>query len=507
MKHYVYLEDEQVHDFKLLYDRWIPTSFIHIGSINDLEKSSFTEQDEIVVYIQEKVQFDRLLFTLDKIATDSDIVWVVDNTELYGYLEEVGQIVYQVSDWMQDLIDNGDYDNIQKPSQQKVATNEPKVKLETNFKQPKPTQQQSVNSTQSVEQYVQGQTPFKKEQKREIVQSDYTPVAEQQNAGEVNGKGKQSNEPTSNEQAHFIEDELIVLNHLKVNYEEDQIHIKKREIQKKLFSNRQWADHKIVGVWSPTGKSGASLTAINLALAMSEQRTYTTVLEGLTENPALKLHLNRYAPIHEDWTSYASCIQEEKDPRNASWMYENVVFLPTTQSDLAYKWNPQLIEAYMTTPKIADITLVDFPSGKFENFTLDALPYLDELWVMYDDNFHDLIKWRDTFKWLKETYSLPIYAVMGRSYSFSQPEKIAEEIGLPFLASIPALDEQVMQHYYGHLPLWKIESVRDELLESYNLLYEHLLKKPLNVKKGEHTKVPITQQVLRLFKQLQSKHE
>lgn len=267
-----------------------------------------------------------------------------------------------------------------------------------------------------------------------------------------------------------------------VNYEENPHHVKKREIQKKLFSNKEWANHKIIGIWSPTSKCGATLTTINLALAFAEMRVYTTVLEGLTTKPRLKQHLDCYSSVPKGWVSYASCIQEDNDPRNASWIYENVVFLPMSEKDLHFKWNPQLIETYMTAPKITDVTFVDLSSGRFSDHMKDALHCLDEIWVMYDDNFHELMSWKTYFQSLTDLFDVKLYGIMGRTYEFSKAEKIAESVGLSYLTSIPAMDNEVMHHYYENTPLWKNSLVKKEFFDSYNHLYEHIFSDKMQFK-------------------------
>lgn len=268
-----------------------------------------------------------------------------------------------------------------------------------------------------------------------------------------------------------------------VQYEENPHHVKKREIQKKLFSNTEWSNHKIIGIWSPTGKCGATLTSINLALAFAEMRVYTTVLEGLTTRPRLKQHLDCYTTVPKGWVSYASCIQGDSNPKYASWIYENVVFLPLTQRDLSFNWNPELIETYMTAPKITDVTFVDLPSGRFSDYMRDALHCLDEIWVMYDDNFHDLMSWKTYFQSVSEMYEVQLYGIMGRSYDFSKAKSIAENAGLAFLTSIPALDKEVMQHYYEKQPLWKTGNAKSTLFESYSVLYEHIFSEKMRAEK------------------------
>lgn len=270
--------------------------------------------------------------------------------------------------------------------------------------------------------------------------------------------------------------------HIEVEYQEDPLYTRTRQIQKNLFAQQQWADHKIIGIWSPTGKTGVSTLAINFALYLAKQRVYTTVLEGLSSQPQLKQTLSRYTKVPKDWVSYASTIQEGQEPRNASWIYENVIFLPCTKSDLQYTWNPVLIEAYMTTTKIVDVTLVDFPSGHLQEHSKDALHFVDELWILFDDNYHSLINWKDYIKELEQK-QIKVHLIMGRTYSFSAANKISKEMDLPLITTIPAMDEIAMHNQYQNIPLYFVDEAAAKLESAYSEIATHLFKqsyKPSN---------------------------
>lgn len=270
-----------------------------------------------------------------------------------------------------------------------------------------------------------------------------------------------------------------------VEYQENPIHTRTRQIQKNLFSQQQWADHKIIGLWSPIGRVGVSTFALNFALYLAKQRIYTTVLEGLTPKPHLKQTLSRYTKVPKDWISYASTIQEDHEPRNASWIYENVVFLPCVKSDLKYIWNPVLIEAYMTTTKIVDVTLVDIPSGHLEEYSKDALHYVDELWILFDDSYHELMNWKQYIKELEKKLQIPIHLIMSRTYEFSQASKISKEMELPLITSIPAMDELIMHNAYQDIPIYYVEEATEQLNGAYSDIASHLFKKSFNPKTSQ----------------------
>ena len=273
--------------------------------------------------------------------------------------------------------------------------------------------------------------------------------------------------------------------HTQVEYEEDPIYTRTRQIQKNLFAQQQWADHKIIGLWSPIGRVGVSTFTTNFALYLAKNRVYTTVLEGLTPIPQLKQTLSRFTKLPKGWVSYASTIHEDHEPRNASWIYENVVFLPCAKSDLQYTWNPALIEAYMTTTKIVDVTLVDLPSGHLQEYSRDALHYVDELWILFDDSYHELMNWKQYIQELSHKLKIPVHLIMSRTYPFSQASKISKEMELPLISSIPAMDELAMQNQYQNIPLYYVEEAQGKLDTAYFEVASHLFKEPFKPRKAE----------------------
>lgn len=269
---------------------------------------------------------------------------------------------------------------------------------------------------------------------------------------------------------------------VKVEYEVDPIYTRTRQIQKTLFAQQQWSDHKIVGVWSPVGRAGVSTFILNFSLYLAQRRIYTTVLEGLTTKPILKQTLSRFTKVPPEWVSYASTIQEDNEPRSASWIYENVVFLPCVKEDLKYTWNPILIEAYMTTTKIVDVTLVDLPSGPLQDYSRDSLHYVDELWILFDDSYHELLNWKKYILELQNKYKINIHLIMSKAYSFSQSTKISKEMNLPLITTIPAMDELVMSNYYQDKPLLHVQEASEKLIPAYQDIANHLFKNSFKTK-------------------------
>ncbi|MCM3317944.1 hypothetical protein M3603_15095 [Rummeliibacillus stabekisii] len=248
-----------------------------------------------------------------------------------------------------------------------------------------------------------------------------------------------------------------------------------RDIQRQLFAKQKWSDTKTIGIWSPLHRMGVTTLAMNLSFFLAENRIYTALLEGLSNQPALKDWLKRYTKIPNHWKSYAATIQSEEDPQSVEWHYRNVMCLPLDIGDESLVWDENLLEAYMTTTNIVDITIVDLPTGKMEKYTKDSLKYMDQLWIVVDDTFQDIVAWKKYIHQLQKQTGIPIYLIFNKSYEFSQVKRIGKELGFETIATLPALHEEVMRNYYDIEPLYFANEEVNELLQNeFEQIGQHL---------------------------------
>lgn len=249
-----------------------------------------------------------------------------------------------------------------------------------------------------------------------------------------------------------------------------------RDIQRQLFAKQKWSDTNTIGIWSPLHRMGVTTLAMNLSFFLAENRIYTALLEGLTNQPVLKDWLKRFTKIPKQWKSYAATIQsEEEDPQKVEWHYKSVMCLPLDSGDESLIWNEYLLEAYMTTTNIVDVTIVDLPTGKMEKYTKDCLKYMDQLWIVVDDTFQDFIAWKEYIHQIQEHTGIPIYLIFNKSYEFSQVKRIGKELGFETIATLPALHEEVMRNYYDIEPFYFANERVNVLLQNeFKQIGQHL---------------------------------
>lgn len=270
-----------------------------------------------------------------------------------------------------------------------------------------------------------------------------------------------------------------------IDYVEDPFFARGRNIQKQAFSRQLRDEHRTIGIWSPIHRMGVTTFTLNFALYLAENRIYTSVLEGLTEQHGMKDWLKRYTSVPPNWKSYAKSIQTDTSPEHIQWIYKNTYFLPLDNDDTQLNWNSNAIESYMTNIKIFDIALVDIPTGKMEAYTELSLNYLNELWIVVDDTFQQLVSWKQYIKELEKKYKIPFYLIFNKNFEFSQPIRIADKLDISLLATLPPLYEDVMRNYYESKALWENEEVKESLKTPFHLLSKHITGKDI-----EHLGIP-----------------
>lgn len=258
-------------------------------------------------------------------------------------------------------------------------------------------------------------------------------------------------------------------------YEEVPYHIRARKIQKKMASQR-WEGHHTVGVWSPLHRMGVTSFVINLSLFLAEHKIQTAVLEGLTDQHALKSWLERYTSVPSDWISYAKALLVDSD-EEWKWIYQNVMFLPLDKEDTIRKWDANALATYMTTTNKIEMTLVDLPTGKMTSYTEDSLHYLNELWIVLDDSSQEILAWKEYIQAIKKRVNIPIFVVFNKAYSFSQVGRLCKELQIPLLVQLPPLHEETMLNYYENKPLFLKQEVREKLEPKFMDISKHLFGK------------------------------
>lgn len=247
-----------------------------------------------------------------------------------------------------------------------------------------------------------------------------------------------------------------------------------RNIQKSL-SGPKMDKYKTIGVWSPLPAIGVTSFLINFSLFLSENKVHTAVLESLTSNHILKDWLKRYSPIPERWVSLASNLHASEPVGDSEWLYRGVKFFPLSKDDVKQDWNSDSFGAYHRMTEIYDVTLIDMPTGEMDVFTKESLEYMDELWIVVDDRVQQLNSWKDYIKKIKDTHNISIYLIHNKVIAASKPNVLSEGIGVPMLATIPALWEETAKNYYQNKPLYLQKDVQPKLQTHYHQLATHLI--------------------------------
>lgn len=265
--------------------------------------------------------------------------------------------------------------------------------------------------------------------------------------------------------------------------QDNHYYLRSRNLQKQLFTRYKREDHKMIGIWSPLHRTGVTTFTLNFALFLAQNRIFTAVLEGLTEQYTLKDRLMRYTSVPKGWVSYAKAIHNDGITSETDWTYKNVKFLPLDCDDMKHEWNELSVESFMTTTKVVDVTLVDFPTGELSAFSHHSIRFLDELWIIVTDDYQDNMTWKEYIHQIRREINVPIHLIFNQAFSFSQASRLAHDLSLSLLTTMPALHEEIAKNNYESKPIIDNPTVSDSLEPAFIQLAKHLFGQDFSILK------------------------
>ncbi|PGT80589.1 hypothetical protein [Bacillus sp. AFS040349] len=249
-------------------------------------------------------------------------------------------------------------------------------------------------------------------------------------------------------------------------------------IRKAAFSHAHWDRNKTIGIWSPLHRMGVTTFVINYAIFLGKLGIPTSVVEVLTNFPFIKTTLKRYKSMPENWVSFITALHNSDIPaQNVDWAYKGVNWLPLDDNDIKVEWNKDLLKEYINNPKYYDFVLIDLPTGEMHQNTLDTLDYIDELWIMIDGSYQQILAWKKYIQDIVQKKNLNAKLIYTKHMSFSKEEIYSDSLGLPILATIPDLTKEIYQNYIEEKPLIENKGVYKILREPYNTITTSLIGK------------------------------
>ena len=172
-------------------------------------------------------------------------------------------------------------------------------------------------------------------------------------------------------------------------------------------------------------------------------------------------------------------MDENDNEGNVAWTYDNVNFFPLDANSSGELWTDVRIQAYMNGLKFHDLVFVDFPTGKMNSYTLKSLEYIDELWVIINNDYMSFLEWK---QYIQNEVNITgeIHTIFVDGYEFSIPEKIADKLDLNLIAKVPTLQEEIALSHsiVSKKPLIKEEGVYEKLKPSFLSIYKYLTGDP-----------------------------
>jgi hypothetical protein len=288
----------------------------------------------------------------------------------------------------------------------------------------------------------------------------------------VEGEEKEDEKAISPEDKKFSLEEIKKQELQKQKYERKIIALRE-ELNIPVWKKRQ-IPFKTIGIWSPLHRIGVTTLTVNLALYLASLSIPVAVLEGITKNLKMKSLLEIYSGQKRRWISYNSFLEEEHHAaKDMIWTYRNVNFFPFEEHDLVSKWNEQKVYYFINGLKFHDLVLIDFPTGEMAPYTIESLQYVDELWIVMNNDLLSMMEWKEYIhQHVKPKVS--IYGFFLDAYPFNKPKKIADQLDIRLISSFPALHEEVARNYYESIPLIEHEGVLEKIENGLIAVLEHL---------------------------------
>ncbi|MFB1100396.1 hypothetical protein [Terribacillus sp. JSM ZJ617] len=280
----------------------------------------------------------------------------------------------------------------------------------------------------------------------------------------------------------MIEEEgkKLIQENSNTTFEEEEIDLLSERsllIRRKAFNNGNWDRNKTIGIWSPLHRIGVTTLAVNFSIYLGMYNIPSAVIEGLTQKQLLKSMLMRYTKTPDNWNSFIQVLNHpEKHPSSVEWQFKGVHWLPLDDEDAkSTSWSKEHIKQYINTPKYFDVTIVDLPTGEMANHTLDTLEYLDEIWILVDGSYQQILAWKNYIKNTISTYNIDAKLIFMKDFPFVRSDDLAKQLGIPLLTAVPDLTEEIYKNYLDKKPLIEVQQVQNELNPIFHILASDLL--------------------------------
>ncbi|WP_078557247.1 hypothetical protein [Bacillus alkalicellulosilyticus] len=251
--------------------------------------------------------------------------------------------------------------------------------------------------------------------------------------------------------------------------------------EKERFPDIPRENHKVIGVWSPLHRMGVTTFIMNFAIFFGHHfKMDTAVIESPTSYQLIKTLLKQYNPKHKEVEklSYLHMI-EETPLKDIVWHYHNVAWFPLNEKDMeSFDWQgPVTQAAYSKMKKDYELILVDLPTGDMKQYTKDTLALIDELWILVDGSYHQIISWGNYINQLVEEHNMTAKLLFVKHYPFTKKKDILGAMNYPIISKIPDLSQEVYRSYKKDKPMILQEDASDILIDVFDPIAKDLLKK------------------------------
>lgn len=82
---------------------------------------------------------------------------------------------------------------------------------------------------------------------------------------------------------------------------------------------------------------------------------------------------------------------KNKDIEKTHWIYNNVQWYPLDKHDPSLEWTDNTLKYYIEAKQKSSTVFIDLPGGYMDEYSRYTLNYIDELWVIMDNDILRMI--------------------------------------------------------------------------------------------------------------------
>lgn len=238
---------------------------------------------------------------------------------------------------------------------------------------------------------------------------------------------------------------------------------------------RKLIGEKVIGVWSPINRVGVTSFLTNLAVFMANYSISISVLEGVSNTPKLYSYVQKFMKIDERWISLSDyLINPNLTTQQIPLHYKGVTFFPFNRNNYKCFTDNIMNRYYIEGLRFFDLVFLDIPSGPMVKHTLESLKYIDELWILCNN---DVYNYNLASKFITQKINPKVETklIFIDQFEFSKPKIIQKMFESDILFEFPSIFEEVAKIQYSNKLFVEDDATFEKIKPGFEQIMNYLI--------------------------------